>query len=101
MDGHQMEPFDQASDAPKGAAVVPFPLDRDVGRVRHVAKLYLSKTSEKAQRAYWGRSVCDRLRETMRKIGIPDDEIARQIEAFRLAVSYEMTRIADGQRRKG
>lgn len=97
---HQFDLFDAEAGAQRPAVVIAFPLDRDVRRVRHVARLFLSKPTEKTREAYWHASVCRKLHATMIKNGIDDDEAQRQLEAFRLAVGFEMDRLMNGTRER-
>lgn len=71
------------------AEIICFPQDRNVGKARHVAALYLAKSTERARTTYW-QMVCGRLAGSMGRAGFSDVEIERQIEAFLWAVEQEI-----------
>jgi hypothetical protein len=98
MTKDQPDLFDTEAGAKRPAVVIAFPLDRDVRRVRHVARLFLSKQTDKAREAYWRSSVCQKLFATLVRNGIDDDQAHRQLEAFRLAVGIEMDHLMNGTR---
>lgn len=71
------------------AEIICFPQDRNVGKARHVAKLYLAKKTVRARDTYWDM-VCGRLAGSMRRAEFSDAEINRQLEAFLWAVEQEI-----------
>jgi hypothetical protein len=81
---------------PSGALVIPFPMHRNIGKVRHTAKLALSKGTRRDREAYWSM-VCSRLISSMGKAGLDEDQIFEQLEDFRQAVSTEMDRLQEGR----
>lgn len=72
--------------------VVCFPQERNVGKARHVARLYLGKETDRARNTYW-QMVCGRLAGTMERAGFSDAEIERQTQAFLWAVEEEIARL--------
>tara|TARA_R100000365_G_C2746354_1_gene75604 strand:+ start:2592 stop:2849 length:258 start_codon:yes stop_codon:yes gene_type:complete len=74
------------------AKVVCFPQERNVGKARHVARLYLGKETERSRNTYW-HMVCDRLARSMRRAGFSDAQIHRQTQAFLWAVEQEIARM--------
>lgn len=71
------------------AELIIFPQARNVGKVRHVAELYLSKTSAKDQEIYW-RMVVSRLAAFMARCGFSQHVIDQQIGAFCTAVQNQI-----------
>lgn len=76
---------------PASAEVIIFPLNRRVGKVRHVAFLYSRKSGKDAD-SYW-RTTWNRSYEQLRKLGVPHDRALVEMEAFTAAVRAELTRI--------
>lgn len=74
---------------PKGAAIHCFPLNRNMGKVRHVAEAFAKRCTDGARVQYWNQ-VCNGLSKTLRKAGIPQEEIKHQLIAFREAVSAQL-----------
>jgi len=66
-----------------------FPQERNVGKARHVAHVYLRKRTDRDREGYWCMTV-SRLAQVMRKCGFSDPEIDRQVTAFRNAVQDEI-----------
>ena len=89
--------LDWREPAPAGATLIPFPANKRVGKVRRTAAILLSKKSQRAQAAYW-RQVEDGLASGLGGVGIPDDEISRQLGAFSEAVNLEAARLMHGAR---
>lgn len=75
---------------PRGAAIVPFPLNRNGRKIRHVAQI-LAKREGRAAESYWHRIIGD-LAAMLVRAGIDDGEIHSQLMAFRAAVELEMRR---------
>jgi hypothetical protein len=73
------------------AELIIFPQARNVGKARHVAEIYLGKTSAKDQETYW-RMVVSRLAAFMAKCGFPQGVIDQQIGAFHTAVQTQIER---------
>jgi len=96
---HGPDLFDLDPDEPVTATIIAWPLDRDVGRVRHVAKLLIAKATEKQRDTYW-RTCCNRLAETLLRRGLTDDQVARQLDRFHAAVSTELARQAHASGRE-
>jgi len=71
------------------ADVLCFPQDRNIGKARHVAKLYLGKPKGRDREVYWSM-VTSRLTLMLDKCGFSDEEISRQIEALRWAVQEQI-----------
>lgn len=83
-----------------GATIIPFPQDRNLGRVRRVA-LKLTERTGKLQESYWARS-CSDLASMLLKAGHTNDQVNAQIDAFHQAVSCELYRLANaGVRQPG
>lgn len=91
MSSREPDLFDTEPRAPATATVIAWPLDRDVGRVRHVARLLLSKPTEKQRDTYW-RSTCNRLAGVLLKNGLTENDVERQLDRFHAAVCLELTR---------
>lgn len=70
------------------ADILCFPLNRAVGRARHVADLWLQK-SGRDREVYWSNTV-RRMTGVLQRVGLSDDEIAVQIDAFQRAVQVEV-----------
>lgn len=83
---------------PKGAAIHCFPLNRNVGKVRHVAEAFAKRETDTGRVQYWNQ-VCSGLSKTLRKAGILPEEVERQLGAFRDAVSAQLA--ADDSLRPG
>ena len=86
--------------APKGALIVPFPQDRNVGKARHVAATFLARKSEKDREAYWKRTVTSLWRQLARS-GFSEAAIDREIDNFREAVQAEIYRIEATRKHPG
>lgn len=71
--------------------VLVFPLQRRVGRVRHVASKLLDKQGELAN-TYW-RQIVTSLTSQMERAGISEAEIDRELKSFFDAVQSEMARL--------
>jgi len=67
------------------AEIIAFPLDRYVGKARHVAAL-IARRRGKDRDTYF-RTTCHRLAAGLRGIGLDEREVQRQIEAFVGAVN--------------
>ena len=98
MNRDQLDLFGQSSKEPqsgmvaarpKGAAIHCFPLNRNVGKVRHVAEAFAKRETDAARVQYWNQ-VCNGLSKTLRKAGISPEEVERQLIAFRQAVSVQL-----------
>lgn len=70
-------------------SVVAFPLERRVGKIRRVAGVF-SEKSEKQRLPYW-RAQVSQLSDQLERIGYPEKRIEQEIEAFRVAVSRELS----------
>lgn len=71
------------------AELIIFPQSRNVGKARHVAKLYWSKGSPKEREIYW-RMIVSRLAACLAKCGFSQPTIDQQINSFRFAVQDEL-----------
>jgi hypothetical protein len=81
------------------ARVIAFPGGRRVGRARHVAELYLSK-SEKDRTRYWTQ-IAENYISAQTKIGIKKNAACASLDDFRKAVEREIALIeARGMLRK-
>jgi len=67
-----------------------FPLARRVGKVRRVAEVYGRKTGNDAT-GYW-RQQTGQMAESLQDLGVPAEEILRQLDAFKQAVRAELIR---------
>lgn len=87
--------------APAGVAtIIPFPQDRNMGRVRRVA-LKLTERDGKLKESYWTRS-CNDLSSMLLKAGHSQQQVDSQLYAFRDAVGLELYRLANaGLRQPG
>lgn len=77
---------------PPQVEVIPFPCRSRIGKARRVADMIFGTTDRGAE-AYWLRTLSD-LRRQMARVGIPDDRIEMEIDAFRVAVQKELDRRA-------
>ncbi|HCO55167.1 MAG TPA: hypothetical protein DIT93_09135 [Pelagibacterium sp.] len=80
------------------ADLICFPQERNVGKARHVAVIYLGKDTERGRNSYW-KMVVERLAGTMARCGFSEAEIDREIGAFLWAVEqqiYILTQRNDG-----
>lgn len=70
------------------AQILPFPQDRNVGKARRVARVWLSFRGRQRE-AYWSNTV-GRLAFVLERIGFDEAEVDRQLEAFKLAVQAQI-----------
>jgi hypothetical protein len=70
--------------------VLVFPMDRRVGKVRHVAQTLSGKTGDDAQ-IYW-KQVVTASRRQLSRVGLSDEGVDAEINALFRAVQSEMTR---------
>lgn len=84
-------PPDAIGAPPAGAAIIPFPQSRNVGRVRHVAAK-LNEREGRALESYWRRSIND-LASMLTRSGLDHHQVESQILAFRDAVGIELYRL--------
>ncbi|MCV3764047.1 DUF6074 family protein [Rhizobium sp. TRM95796] len=85
-------------------SVVAFPLKKRIGKVRRVAGVFNEK-SEKQRLWYWRTQVAQ-LSDQLQRIGYGEERIEEEIEAFRVAVSRELSmmnyqRLSRGNNPKG
>lgn len=66
-----------------------FPQDRNIGKARHVAELYLNRRTAKDRDIYW-RNIKHRLAGVLERCGFDEAEIDRQIIAFTGAVQDQI-----------
>ena len=71
------------------ADILCFPQQRNVGKARHVAELYLNRRTTKDRDVYW-RTTKNRLAGVLERCGFPEAEIDKQIVAFTGAVQREI-----------
>ena len=76
---------------PASAEVIIFPLNRQIGKVRHVALLYSRRRGKDAD-SYW-RTTWNRMFKQLRALRLPHDQALAELEAFTEAVRAELTRI--------
>ncbi|WP_018688710.1 DUF6074 family protein [Ahrensia kielensis] len=69
--------------------IIPFPASKQIGKARHVARLFMNKTTERAQASYWEQTETS-IRKRLEKIGLADDEIERQVQSFTATVQREV-----------
>lgn len=67
---------------------IAFPLKRRIGRIRRVAEVYDRKT-ERDREGYW-RTTVNNLVTHLERLGYSDEQVTKEIEAFRDAVSAEL-----------
>lgn len=77
------------------AHLISFPQERNIGKARRVAAVYLGKRTNRAKASYWS-NICSRLDAAMRRCGFSDAEIEQQIDAFRGLVERELGRLQNG-----
>ncbi|MDG3577148.1 DUF6074 family protein [Rhizobium sp. YJ-22] len=70
--------------------MIPFPLNRRVGKVRRVAEV-LMRRAGKEQQAYW-KTELNRLCAGLADLGFAEPEIHSQLRSFRAAVEFEIRR---------
>jgi len=75
------------------AELICFPQERNVGKARRVAAVYLRRRTDKARSTYW-RDTCATLEWMMRRRGFSPAEIERQVSAFTWAVQNEINRLS-------
>lgn len=78
------------------AIIIAWPLGRDIGRVRHVARLLLAKPTERQRDTYWTLT-CNRLTASLLRNGLSEDQVTQQLGHFHAAVSAEMARQQHGR----
>lgn len=93
MSHDQPDLFDNEPTEPASATILAWPLDRDVGRVRHVARLLMARSTERQRETYW-RTTCNRLAGVLLRNGLSEEQVGRQLDRFHSAVSVELTRQA-------
>lgn len=71
--------------------VIPFPTGRRIGKVRSFVNLYLTRKTESGRKQLW-RATLATLIHQMRRTGIDDVVIVKQLEAFEAAVVDEIER---------
>src|SRR5215217_819453 len=76
------------------AELIMFPQARNVGKARHVAKLYRGKASPKERETYW-RMVVNRLAAGMAKSGFSQSAINQQVGNFRNAVQDQLDALSN------
>ena len=79
------------------AGVVPFPLDRRLGKIRDVAGKLLAKTTDRAV-AHYRRQVTDALLVNLRSKRVPEERHADELRRFWLAVDLEVARRLYGKK---
>lgn len=72
---------------------IPFPLDRQIGRVRDVACKLSTKTTDRHAERY-AAQVTDGLVARLQRIGLPETEIDDQVERFWTRVEQEAVRMS-------
>lgn len=71
--------------------MIPFPLAARVGKVRRCAEVLQGSANQAVRDAYWRKTV-GHLREKLVELGLADEEVRREIQAFRSAVQQEYLR---------
>lgn len=78
---------------PPACAFIAFPLDKQVGKVRKVARKLLTKTTDRHEDQYRGQ-VADALIRRFQKLGVSEIEQDEQIGRFWSAVELEVMRLS-------
>lgn len=79
--------------------IIPFPTERRVGKVRHVAEILNHKHGTDATR-YW-RQIMAGLRGQLEKAGLDYETVNAELRAFHDAVQGELVRLSYQQRGPG
>jgi hypothetical protein len=74
------------------ADMIPFPFKRRYGDARSAAAALLERSDDAARQKYW-RGKISRMAAQMRKAGVADDQIERELDGFKVLVQ----RILDAQ----
>ncbi|MDE3811655.1 hypothetical protein I7I49_15370 [Sinorhizobium meliloti] len=90
MKGEQIEMF--AEQTPATAAILPFPVDREMVFIRTTARALEQRNGLEADK-FW-KSTCRRLYARLQVQGLPASEIKLQIAKFANSVHAEMQRAA-------
>lgn len=85
---------------PPNCQLLAFPLNRQVGKVRDVARKLLDKSTDRHADYYRGQ-VTDALMKRLTKIGIPEHLQDEQIGVFWSAVELELARLSYRGQRPG
>ncbi|WP_146260551.1 DUF6074 family protein [Sinorhizobium medicae] len=72
--------------------LIAFPLVHRVGKIRRVAEVYCRKEGNE-RKGYWNAQI-NQLADHLARLGYPESEIERQLDAFKEAVRCELNRIA-------
>src|SRR5688500_13982871 len=71
------------------SVVVAFPMERAVGKARHVAATYQRRTTARSRDRYW-LDTCETMATMLRRCGLDEEQVNRQLSAFARAVSSEL-----------
>lgn len=74
------------------AKIIVFPLNRRLGKIRRVLDVMEAMHSKPAELVGYLRMIRRTLGDQMRRAGVPEDEIRRQVEDFFDAISDEIYR---------
>ncbi|KPA99980.1 DUF6074 family protein [Ahrensia marina] len=69
--------------------IIAFPASKQIGKARHVASLFMNKTTERAQQSYW-EQIEKGFSQKLHKLGLSDAEITKELEAFAALVQKEV-----------
>lgn len=85
---------------PPECRIIPFPMVKRVRKIRETAMKWLEKPTERSADHY-ERQVTEAMEASLKKLGLPDLEMAEQVTAFWSAVDREARRIMDAQQWQG
>jgi hypothetical protein len=76
------------------ATIVPFPAERQTGKIRHTALIYVDNVDRDGRWAdgYWRKTV-DQMARRLKEAGVDAVTIDREVSRFRHAVSIEVDRL--------
>ena len=77
--------------------IIAFPASARIGEARHVADVFIRQSTEKAQAAYWRRTICT-FRRRLASAGVEADTIDNEVIAFRKLVESELSRLVPADR---
>lgn len=69
--------------------IIPFPASKQIGKARHVASLFMNKTTERAQQSYW-EQIEKGFSQKLHNLGFSEAEIKSELEAFAALVQKEV-----------
>ncbi|WP_026479349.1 DUF6074 family protein [Ahrensia sp. 13_GOM-1096m] len=69
--------------------IIPFPASKQIGKARHVAEVFMRKDTQRAQQSYWEQTEKG-FSHKLLKIGMSDEAIKQELEAFAALVQKEV-----------